>query len=110
MNGSGLVRGIRRPAKVRDGDSLSQLLAILKDFFQRIEDVRSGAMERDASDVDGGGGGKVDAFDRGTWSKFDDITCRDSVTDDVELSIIEAVRLKDFVDLDYMGLVGGEKA
>jgi len=59
--------------KVRDGESFSQLLAILKDLFQRTEDIRRGAMERDTSDVDGGGGGKINAFNRDAWSKFDNI-------------------------------------
>jgi len=69
-----------------------------------------GTMERDASNIYGGGGGKVDAFDRGTWSKFDNITRGDPVADDVELYLVKAVRLKDVVDLVYMRLVGGEKA
>jgi len=67
-------------------------------------------MERDTSDVDGGGGGKVNAFNRDAWSKFDNIARRDPIADDVELFFIKAVRLKDFVDFVYMRLVGGKKA
>ena len=66
-------------------------------------------MERDTSDVDGGGGGKVNAFDRGAWSKLDNITRRDPVADDVELLLVGAMRRVNFVDFVYMGFIGGEK-
>ena len=111
VDGSGLVRGIRGPTKVRDRDVFSQLAAVfLKDFFHSVGYVRKRTVERDTSDVDGAVRRKVHALDCNTWAKFDDIACRDPVAYCVGLFLVEAVSLKDFVDLIKVRLVGREKA
>ena len=73
MNGCGLVRGIWCPAEVRDRDDFSNLLIVIEYFFESGENVRTRPVERDTDDVDRAGGRKVNALDRGSMPKLDDI-------------------------------------
>lgn len=110
VDGSGLVRGIRGPTKVRDRDVFSQLAVFLEDPFHSVDYIRKRAMERDTSDVDGAVRGKVHALDYNTWAKLDDIARRDPVAYYVGLFLVKAMRLKDFVDLVDVRFIGREKA
>ena len=101
--------GIWRPTKVRDGYSLFHPPTLPERFFESGEDVRTRAVERETGDVDGAGGGKVNAFDRCARPKLDDVPRRDFVADHVELFVVQAAGPEDLMNLVHMILGGGEE-
>ena len=109
MDDGRLVWSIWRSVEIRDGDGFFHPPALFEYFFESCEDVFSRTMKWDTGDTDSAGGREVDAFDRSTRSKFDDVPRRDFVTDHVELFFVKAMGPEEFVNLLHVVLGGGEE-